>query len=109
MYGLSFPGEVIERLKKVLALYETGTKTTSVTTYLTGSTGIHCNYLVDEGYKVYFSPGRRTLRFIPDAEGSVRCRDKDVSLPAIGRYSNFTEIRKLDARKEENEVVISLE
>lgn len=99
----------IERLKKVLALYETGTKTTSVTTYLTGATGIHCNYLVDEGYKVYFSPGKRTLRFIPDAEGSVLCRDKDVSLPAIGRYSNFTEIRKLEARKEDNEVVVSLE
>ena len=98
----------IERLKATLALFNNGTKPTSVTTYLTGESSIHCNLLDHDEYRVYFSPGKKTLRFIPSEKGTVRCEDKDVVIPVISMYSNFTKIRQLEARKEGSEVVVSL-
>ena len=98
----------IERLKATLALFNNGTKPTSVTTYLTGESSIHCNLLDHDEYRVYFSPGKKTLRFIPSEEGTVRCEDKDVVIPILSMYSNFTKIRQLEARKEGSEVVVSL-
>lgn len=98
----------IERLKATLALFNNGTKPTSVTTYLTGESSIHCNLLDHDEYRVYFNPGKKTLRFIPSEKGTVRCEDKDVVIPVISMYSNFTKIRQLEARKEGSEVVVSL-
>ena len=98
----------IERLKAILALYSNGSKPAAVTTYLTGQSSIHCNLLEDLEYRVYFSPGKRTLRFIPSDNGTVRIADKDVVIPAIAKYSDFTKIRQLEARKEGSEVVVSL-
>lgn len=98
----------IARLKEVLALYESGAKETSVKTFLTGFTGIHCNMLGEGRYRVYFSPGKRTLRFVPDDAGDVVCPDGNVSIPAIGRFTHFEKIRALQAVSEDQEVIISL-
>jgi len=98
----------IARLKEMLALYESGAKETAVTTFLTGFTGIHCNMLGEGRYRVYFSPGKRVLRFVPDDMGDVVCPGGNVSIPAIGRFTHFEKIRALEAVSEGSDIVISL-
>lgn len=98
----------IARLKEILALYESGAKETAVTTFLTGFTGIHCNMLGEGRYRVYFSPGKRTLRFVPDYAGDVVCPGGNVSIPAIGRFTHFEKVRALEAVTEGMDIVISL-
>ncbi len=100
--------EEIRRLRDILSLYSTGVRRSAVTTYLTGATSIHCNLLEDKGYRVYFSPGRKTLRFVPDVNGTFGRDGRDVVIPAIRQFTDFEKIRSLEARKEEGEVVVSL-
>ncbi len=98
----------VERLTAMLELYNSGTRESQANTFLLGKTRIHCNLLDDERYRVYFSPGKKTLRFVPDQEGQVYCDKKEVILPAIAGYTNFEEVRRLEACTVDGEVRISL-
>ncbi len=98
----------IEKLNAMLALYEARFRNPGVTTYLTDPMVIHSSLFDHMTYRVYLSPGKRTLRFIPDDNGTVVCSDRDVTIPAIAGFSRFSETRALEARKEGSEILISL-
>ncbi len=98
----------IAQLNGIIEAYSAANKAEKVTTYLLGDTSIRCSLLEEDNYRVYFSPGKRTLRFIPDSEGRVPCDKKVVSIPSIAKYTGFSKIRALEAVCEDGEVRISL-
>lgn len=102
--------EKIAELMEIIDLYQTESRSNPniMSTYLTGSTGIHCNHLDDRRYRVYFSPGKRTLRFIPDDEGVVISKNHEVTLPGISGYTGYERIRKLDVKVDGDNILVAL-
>ncbi len=100
-------GEV-ERLRQVVEAYDSGSKFTSVTTMLIGETTIHCNYLKESRYRAYFSPRKRTIRFVPDEDGDARVDDCNVTLPGLASYTKYEKIRQLSARQRGDEIIVTL-
>ncbi len=100
-------GEV-ERLRQVIEAYDSGSRFTSVTTMLIGETTIHCNYLKGSRYRAYFSPRKRTIRFVPDDEGDARVEDCNVTLPGLASYTKYEKIRQLSARQRGDEIIVTL-
>ncbi len=100
-------GEV-ERLRQVVEAYDSGSRFTSVTTMLIGETTIHCNYLKGSRYRAYFSPRKRTIRFVPDDEGDARVEDCNVTLPGLASYTKYEKIRQLSARQRGDEIIVTL-
>ncbi len=98
----------IEKLKALLELSTQSTKGESQIAFITGETSIYSAMFDCMKYRVYFSPGKKTLRFIPDENGSVTVNDKGVVIPALAGYSNFLKARAIGAEKNGSEVLISL-
>lgn len=98
----------IARLKRLVEFYGSSSKEDSPKAFITGNTSIHSMMFDCMKYRVYFSPGKKTLRFIPDDQGSVTVNDKEVTIPALGGYSNFLKPRALEVEKNGSEVLIRL-
>lgn len=98
----------IARLRNILEYYGSSSKEDAPKAFITGDTSIHSMMFDCMKYRVYFSPGKKTLRFIPDDNGSVTVNDKEVMIPALGRYSNYLKPRPLKVEKNGSEILISL-
>ena len=62
---------------------------------MTSPTVMHCPVFENRAYTVQFGARFTVMRFIPDEQGPVVCRDGDVDLPALGRYGVFESLRKM--------------
>ncbi len=98
----------IARLRNLLVYYGSSSKEDAPKAFITGDTSIHSMMFDCMKYRVYFSPGKKTLRFIPDDKGSVTVNDKEVTIPALGRYSNYLKPRALKVEKNGSEILIRL-
>ncbi|MCQ2070996.1 MAG: hypothetical protein MJZ68_07685, partial [archaeon] len=102
-----FLSKELTQARDLVRLYSSGSRYSSVNTFLLGETTIHCNLLDDGRYRVYFSPRKRTVRFIPDDGGEILCSDRKVSVSAFRYYTAFDKVRELSAVKEGDETVIA--
>lgn len=98
----------ITKLRSILDTYAISGKEDFQKMFITGDTSLYSTMFDCMRYKVYFSPGKKTLRFIPDESGSVTVNDRSVTIPALAGYSNFLKVRSLEVEKDGSEILISL-
>ena len=98
----------IEKLKALLEMSMQSSKEDTPKAFITGDSSIYSAMFDYMRYRVYFSPTKKTLRFIPDENGAVTVNDKGVVIPALAGYSNFLKARPLEAERNGSEVLMSL-
>ncbi len=75
---------------------------------LTGPSTICCTVLKDGPHTILVSPRLKSIRIIPDPNGKVKCTDRTIRISCISGFSNYSSVRPLDIKMEDDVVNIRL-